>query len=60
MNYTKRQAVLLFGSKVEMAKALNTTPQAIYVLKDKLTRKKQDEVIGAGIRSGLIRVQEVE
>ena len=60
VNWTKRQAIKHFGSVTAMARALGTTSQAVSVLKDKLSRKKQDEIIGASIRLGLVNVQEVE
>jgi len=60
VNWTKRQAIKHFGSVTAMARALGTTSQAVSVLKDKLSWKKQDEIIGASIRLGLVKVQEVE
>ena len=60
VNWTKKQAIKHFGSITAMARALGTTSQAVSVLKDKLSRKKQDEIIGASIRLGLVKVQEVE
>jgi len=60
LNYTKRQAINLFGGKQELARALNVTPQAIYSLPAKLTRRKQDEIVGAAIRLGLVKVRQGE
>ena len=60
INYTKRQAVALFGSPGKMAQALNSSPQAIYMLPAKLARKKQDEIVGAAIRLGLVKVRQGE
>ena len=60
VNWTKKQAIKHFGSITAMARALGTTSQAVSVLKDKLSRKKQDEIVGASIRLGLVKVQEVE
>jgi len=60
VNWTKKQAIKHFGSITAMAKALGTSTQAVSALQSKLTRKKQDEIIGASIRLGLVKVQEVE
>ena len=61
VNWTKKQAVKHFGSITKMAKALGTTSQAVSALPDgPLSRKKQDEIVGASIRLGLVKVQEVE
>ena len=57
INYTKRQAIELFGSRVKTAEAMGITPQAVTMLGKKLTRKKQDQIIGAAIRLGLTPVQ---
>ena len=60
VNWTKKQAIKHFGSITAMAKALGTSIQAVSALQSKLTRKKQDEIVGASIRLGLVKVQEVE
>jgi len=64
VNWTKRQAIKHFGSVTAMANALGTTTQAISILKDKLSAKKQLEIVGyivkEGIKNGTIKVQEVE
>jgi len=60
VNWTKKQAIKHFGSITAMAKALGTRTQAVSALQSKLTRKKQDEIVGASIRLGLVKVQEVE
>ena len=60
VNWTKKQAIKHFGSITAMAKALGTSTQAVSALRSKLTRKKQDEIVGASIRLGLVKVQEVE
>jgi hypothetical protein len=60
VNWTKKQAIKHFGSITAMAKALGTSTQAVSALQSKLTRKKQDEIVGASIRLGLVKVQEVE
>ena len=61
LNWTKKQAIAHFGSITAMARALGTSTQAVSILKDgPLPRKKADEIIGANIRLGLIKVKEVE
>ena len=52
-NWTKKQAVQFFGNRVNMAKALGTTVQGVYILPNKLPRKKQDEITGLTVRLGL-------
>jgi len=51
---TKKQAVELFGSQAELARALDISRQAIGVWPEKLTQRQIDEVIGAAIRLELI------
>jgi hypothetical protein len=60
--YTRKQAVELFGSRKDMAAALGTTTAAISMLPKTgyLQTKKSDEIVGASIRLGLVKVQEVE
>ena len=60
--YTRKQAVELFGSRKDMAAALGTTTAAISMLPKTgyLVQKKSDEIVGASIRLGLVKVQEVE
>ena len=60
--YTRKQAVELFGSRKDMASALGTTTAAISMLPKTgyLVQKKSDEIVGASIRLGLVKVQEVE
>lgn len=48
----KSQAVTLFGSVGDLAKALGITPQAIYQWPDDLPQRTADEVIGAAVRLG--------
>jgi len=60
--YTRRQAQALFGSRQAMAEALGTTAAAVSMLPKTgyLVQKKSDEIVGASIRLGLVKVQEVE
>ena len=60
--YTRRQAQALFGSRQAMAEALGTTTAAVSMLPKTgyLQTKKSDEIVGASIRLGLVKVQEVE
>ena len=59
IKYTKRQAVALFGSTTKMAEALGTTRATVNILEKKLTQKTSDEVLGASIRLGLVKVVEI-
>jgi hypothetical protein len=49
---TKKEAISIFGSIPDLAKAIGTTRQAIYQWKDELDQAKSDRVTGAAFRLG--------
>ena len=49
---TKREAIGMFGTASDLARALRITPQAIYQWPDQLQQEQIDRVIGAAIRLG--------
>ena len=51
----KQNAIELFGSVREMAKAMGITPQAIYQWPNKLPQEQADRVIGAAVRIGKVQ-----
>lgn len=54
----KEDAIEIFGSPVDLAKALGVTRQAIYQWPDKLGMDQADRVIGAAVRLGKIKTSE--
>lgn len=48
----KNQAIELFGTTLDLARALKITRQAIYQWPEILPQRVADEVIGAAIRLG--------
>lgn len=51
---TKSEAVNIFGSQAELARAIGVTRGAIGQWGEKLTERQINEVTGAAIRKGLI------
>jgi transposase-like protein len=49
---TRTEAIQLFGTVAEMARALDVTHQAIYAWPEQLKQYHIDRVIGAAIRTG--------
>lgn len=49
---TRHDAIKLFGSVRELARALDMTTQAIYMWPEKLPQYQIDRVVGAAIRTG--------
>jgi hypothetical protein len=52
---TRTEAIRLFGSVAEMARALHVTHQAIYAWPEKLTQRHIDRVLGAAMRTGRVK-----
>ena len=55
----KKIAYVIFDGRVEMAKALGLTPQALTQWPETLSIRQQDQVIGAGLRTGKIDVRDL-
>ncbi len=49
----KQDAIQIFGSAAELARATGKSRAAVSRLNDNLTQSKSDEVIGAAIRTGV-------
>lgn len=49
---TRTEAIQLFGTVAEMARALDVTHQAIYAWPEQLKQYHIDRVVGAAIRTG--------
>ena len=55
----KSDAITIFGSAPKLAAALGITRQAVYQWPDNLDQRLTDEIIGAALRLGLMRPDEV-
>lgn len=49
---TKQEAIDIFGSRGEIAKALNLTRAAISMWPNELPTRQRDQIVGAAIRQG--------
>ena len=54
---TKTQAAAIFGNLTEIAKIFDLTPQAVSHWPEKLDQKRQDQLMGAALRLGLMPCQ---
>jgi transcriptional repressor of cell division inhibition gene dicB len=52
MNLTKQQAIAIFRTQGELARALGITTSAVGQWPDVLDQRKADEVVGAALRLG--------
>jgi hypothetical protein len=50
---TKSEAIKIFGSGAEMARALMVTASAVSQWPERLTQRQIDQVVGAAVRLGL-------
>lgn len=50
---TKSEAIKIFGSGAEMARALTVTASAVSQWPEQLTQRQIDQVVGAAVRLGL-------
>lgn len=49
----KQDAIDMFGTPTELAKALGITRQAVYQWPDEISQEQEDRVIGAAYRLGV-------
>lgn len=54
--HTKSQAIELFGTATALAKALGITKSAVGQWAEELTQRQINEITGAALNQGLIRV----
>lgn len=59
-NMTKQDAIDLFSNVKTLAETLRVSRQAIYQWPDVLDTTKQDLVVGAAVRIGLIKAPQIK
>ena len=52
---TKSEAIKIFGDVRKLAQALGITPQAVYLWEERLSERRENEIIGAAFRLGLLK-----